>query len=162
MSLFPVVSDAAVKPLDGKVAIVTGASSGIGAAIARLLAGAGALVAMAARREDRLRTLQGDIEHDGGTAIALKCDVTDRAQASGGGDWRLGPLIDDWQLGSLMAVVGWLQQAACDCNRPHVITDGWDMISDWQLGFDYWQTRYKNDSWDLIIDSWDLIIDSWD
>ena len=68
------------KPLDGKVAIVTGASSGIGAACAQHLAAAGAQVAMAARREDRLKELQQQIQKDGGVAICVACDVTNRAQ----------------------------------------------------------------------------------
>ena len=67
------------RPLEGKVVIVTGASSGIGAAISRVLAKAGALVAMAARREERLESERKRIEDDGGVAICVKCDVTDRA-----------------------------------------------------------------------------------
>ena len=68
------------RPLDGKVAIVTGASSGIGAAIAAHLAEAGAKVAMAARRDDKLEELKEKLELDGGVAIAVKCDVTNRQQ----------------------------------------------------------------------------------
>jgi NADP-dependent 3-hydroxy acid dehydrogenase YdfG len=68
------------KPLDGKVAVVTGASSGIGAACAQQLAAAGAQVAMAARRHDKLTALQQQIQRDGGVAICVQCDVTDRAQ----------------------------------------------------------------------------------
>ena len=68
------------RPLDGQVAIVTGASSGIGAAIAMNLAQSGAAVAMAARRLDKLEALQEKIQSDGGVAIAVKCDVTDRQQ----------------------------------------------------------------------------------
>jgi len=60
--------------------IVTGASSGIGDATARRFASAGASVALAARREDRLHALKDDIEADGGTAIVVSTDVTDRAQ----------------------------------------------------------------------------------
>ncbi|XP_013419834.1 uncharacterized protein LOC106180401 [Lingula anatina] len=68
------------KPLAGKVAIVTGASSGIGAAIARHLAGAGAAVAVAARRVDKLKELQEKIGEEGGVAITVKCDVTVREE----------------------------------------------------------------------------------
>src|SRR3954462_2658852 len=67
--------------LTGAVAIVTGASSGIGDATARLLAEHGATVAVVARRTDRLDTLVSQIEADGGTALAVAADLTDRAQA---------------------------------------------------------------------------------
>jgi NADP-dependent 3-hydroxy acid dehydrogenase YdfG len=67
--------------LDGKVAVVTGASSGIGEATAEALAAEGAVVVVAARREDRLSGLVERIEGAGGRALAVSCDVTDEAQA---------------------------------------------------------------------------------
>ncbi|MFF5713869.1 SDR family oxidoreductase [Streptomyces sp. NPDC012756] len=68
-----------VRPLSGRVAVVTGASSGIGEATAEHLAGLGARVVVMARREDRLVDLVARIEKDGGEALALPVDVTDRA-----------------------------------------------------------------------------------
>jgi NADP-dependent 3-hydroxy acid dehydrogenase YdfG len=67
--------------LEGTVALVTGASSGIGEATARSLAGHGAAVAVAARRRERLDALAADIESGGGRALAIEADVTDEAQA---------------------------------------------------------------------------------
>lgn len=64
--------------LDSKVAIVTGASSGIGEATARMLAEEGAAVALAARRKDRLEDLKRDIEVDDGQALVVETDVTSR------------------------------------------------------------------------------------
>jgi NADP-dependent 3-hydroxy acid dehydrogenase YdfG len=67
--------------LTGTVAIVTGASSGIGEATARSLAEHGATVAVVARRKDRLDSLVTAIESAGGTALAVAADITDRTQA---------------------------------------------------------------------------------
>jgi clavulanate-9-aldehyde reducatase len=67
--------------LSGRVAIVTGATSGIGEATAVELAKAGAAVAVAGRREDRLSSLVTRIEGDGGRALAVPTDVSDEAQA---------------------------------------------------------------------------------
>ncbi|MFQ5785364.1 MAG: SDR family NAD(P)-dependent oxidoreductase [Alphaproteobacteria bacterium] len=69
-------------PLDGKAAIVTGASSGLGRHFALTLAHAGATVAAAARRLDRLHELVREIETFGGRALAIACDVTDAASVS--------------------------------------------------------------------------------
>lgn len=66
--------------LDGKVAIVTGASSGIGQEAARRLAADGASVVLAGRRADLLAVLAAEIVKSGGDAIPMPCDVTDAAQ----------------------------------------------------------------------------------
>jgi NAD(P)-dependent dehydrogenase (short-subunit alcohol dehydrogenase family) len=63
--------------LSGRVAMVTGASSGLGAQFARTLARAGAGVVLAARRVERLKTLRAEIEATGGDAHVVELDVTD-------------------------------------------------------------------------------------
>ena len=63
--------------LKEKIALVTGASSGLGAQFARVLAANGALVVLAARREDRLKELRAEIESRGGEADVVPMDVTD-------------------------------------------------------------------------------------
>jgi NADP-dependent 3-hydroxy acid dehydrogenase YdfG len=70
-----------LESLEGKVALVTGASSGIGEGIALGLAKAGATVALSARRKDRLDALVAKIEADGGKALALPGDMTNEDDA---------------------------------------------------------------------------------
>jgi short-subunit dehydrogenase len=66
--------------IEGAVAVVTGASAGIGKATAEALARRGARVVVCARREGKLREVAGEIEARGGFATALACDVTERGQ----------------------------------------------------------------------------------
>jgi NADP-dependent 3-hydroxy acid dehydrogenase YdfG len=66
--------------IKGKVIVITGASSGLGEATARLLSAQGARVVLGARRIDRLQALVGDIVSQGGEALAVATDVTDRSQ----------------------------------------------------------------------------------
>jgi NADP-dependent 3-hydroxy acid dehydrogenase YdfG len=72
----------AAAPLDGTVALVTGASSGIGEATALHLFFLGAAVALVARRTERLEALAGRIRDEGGTALVVPADVTEQAQAA--------------------------------------------------------------------------------
>jgi len=62
--------------LDGRVAIITGASSGLGVAFAIALAEAGAAVVLAARRADRLATTQAAVERTGRRGLAVRTDVS--------------------------------------------------------------------------------------
>jgi NADP-dependent 3-hydroxy acid dehydrogenase YdfG len=105
--------------LEGTVALVTGASSGIGEATAEALARDGATVALAARRADRLEGVADRIRDAGGTALVIEADVTDHEQAraavgrtasalgrldiliNNAGVMLLGPIVDapleEWQ-----------------------------------------------------------------
>jgi NADP-dependent 3-hydroxy acid dehydrogenase YdfG len=64
----------------GKVVVITGASSGLGEATARLLSAQGARVVLGARRQDRIQALARELTAAGGAAMAVTTDVTDRAQ----------------------------------------------------------------------------------
>jgi NAD(P)-dependent dehydrogenase (short-subunit alcohol dehydrogenase family) len=81
--------------LTGKVALVTGASSGLGAHFARTLAAAGASVAIAARRADRLASLQAELQKAGTKAAAVELDVQSAdsvAAAFDAAERELGPI----------------------------------------------------------------------
>ncbi len=69
--------------LDGKVAVLTGASSGLGVAFAQALAEAGAKVALGARRVDALEATRRAVEEVGGSAVIRETDVTDPEQCRG-------------------------------------------------------------------------------
>jgi NADP-dependent 3-hydroxy acid dehydrogenase YdfG len=127
--------------LDGTVALVTGASSGIGHAAARALAEAGAAVALVARRKDRLDGLAKAIEEMGGKALAIEADVTDRTQAEGAidqavkdlgrldtvvnnaGVMLLGPIedapVEEWERMVQLNLLGFLYVA--HASLPHLL-----------------------------------------
>jgi 3-oxoacyl-[acyl-carrier protein] reductase len=87
--------------LSGHTALVTGASRGIGRAIALRLAGEGARVVVCARREDALRDLVCEIQAGGGAALAAPCDVTDHEAAArvldqaANDSWRVDILVNN-------------------------------------------------------------------
>jgi NADP-dependent 3-hydroxy acid dehydrogenase YdfG len=69
-----------IEGIAGKVVVITGASSGLGEAAARLLSAQGATVVLGARRADRIQALAGELTAGGGKAMAVETDVTDRGQ----------------------------------------------------------------------------------
>ncbi len=126
---------------DATVALVTGASSGIGEATARMLAARGAAVAIVARRADRLAALAAEIESGGGRALAIEADVTDREQAeaavartveelgrldvlvNNAGVMLLGPIVDapveEWETMVQVNLLGLLYTARAAL--PHLL-----------------------------------------
>jgi NADP-dependent 3-hydroxy acid dehydrogenase YdfG len=130
-----------VGKLDGTVALVTGASSGIGEATARELAAQGAAVALVARRADRLRELASEIDAGGGSALAIEADVGERDQAesavaeavsklgrldvlvNNAGVMLLGPIVDapveEWERMIEVNVLGLLYTARAAL--PHLL-----------------------------------------
>jgi NAD(P)-dependent dehydrogenase (short-subunit alcohol dehydrogenase family) len=82
--------------LDGRVAVVTGGNQGIGAAIARAFADAGARLAIAARNEQTLEQTAAEIRDSGGDCLAVRCDVSDEGsvQAMGDAVYKRFPEVD--------------------------------------------------------------------
>ena len=81
--------------LSGRVALVTGASGGLGAQFAKTLSRAGAAVVLASRRLDKLKALRAQIEADGGAAHVVSLDVTDYASIKSGvahAETEVGPI----------------------------------------------------------------------
>ncbi len=127
--------------LDGTVALITGASSGIGEATARALAAQGAAVALAARRKERLEQLAEEITRNGGRALVIETDVTDKTQAqaavertvsklgrldtlvNNAGVMLLGPIenapLDEWDQMVHLNVLGLLYTA--HAALPHLL-----------------------------------------
>jgi len=112
--------------LEGTVALVTGASSGIGEATARSLAVRGAKVAVAARRLERLERLASEIGGEGHTALAIQSDITDQAEAVNAVDRTVS------ELGRLDIVVNNAGQMLLGPieNAP---TEEWDRMIDLNL-----------------------------
>jgi NADP-dependent 3-hydroxy acid dehydrogenase YdfG len=139
--------------LKGTVALVTGASSGIGTATALALVARGASVALAARRVDRLDEVAAQIRDNGGTALVLETDVTDETQArqavqrtveefgrldtlvNNAGAMLLGPVldapVDEWERMLSLNVMGLMYCA--HAALPHLLAaaeDGPRQVAD--------------------------------
>ncbi len=118
---------------EGKIALVTGASRGIGRAVARALAGEGAHVILAARRAGSLEDVDDEIRAAGGSATLVKLDLTDGDKVD-----ALGPtLYERWgKLDVLIANAGMLGPIT---PLPHISNDAWEtafatnVTANWRL-----------------------------
>lgn len=135
--------------LTGRVVVVTGASSGIGAATARAVSAAGAAVALLARRTDQIEALAADLADSGGKALALTADVTDQASlraaavrvadelgrvdclVNNAGQMLLSPFaagrVDEWRRMVEINLLG--AMAATDAFLPALRDGGGDVVN---------------------------------
>ncbi len=109
--------------LNGKIAIITGASSGIGNATALALSKAGAKVAIGARRTDRLESLKSQIEKNGGEVFVQKLDVTKKSEC----DSFVEGVIKKWGTVDILVNNAGLMPLSFFKNRK---TDEWDQMID--------------------------------
>lgn len=109
--------------IEGKVIVITGASSGLGEASARLLSEQGAKVVLGARRLERIENLASEIRNGGGAAVAQKTDVTDQGQVKA---------LVDTAIKEFGRVDVMLNNAGLMPHSPleRVKTDDWDQMID--------------------------------
>ena len=120
--------------LKDKVVIITGASKGLGLAMAQECASAGAIVVMAARSEDRLRELQTRIVNDGGQAHAVRCDVARYDD--------LQKLVDE-TIANYGRIDGLINNAGVNFVKPFLETTEaeWDHVMDVDLKGSFFLTQ---------------------
>jgi len=121
------MSKAKLKPIEQQVIVITGASSGIGLATAKLAAQRGAKVVLAARSGQTTTGIAEEINRSGGEAIAVTCDVTDRAQVqdlASAAIARFGR-IDTWVNDAGVSIYGRLEEVNEADSRRLFETNFW-------------------------------------
>jgi short-subunit dehydrogenase len=113
------------RPLAQQIVVITGASSGIGRATARLLGEHGASVVLAAREEMALRETAQEVEALGGRALAVPTDVSDPAQVQGLAEAAVSGFgrIDTWVNGAAVSVYGTVEQLTAEEMRRIIAVD---------------------------------------
>jgi short-subunit dehydrogenase len=119
-----------LKPLDEQVIVITGASSGIGLATTIMAAASGAKLVLAARSEDTLRELAGDIRAAGGEATHVVADVGIREDVQRIADTAIATFgrIDTWINDAGISLYGRLQEASDEDNRRLFDTNFWGVV----------------------------------
>jgi NADP-dependent 3-hydroxy acid dehydrogenase YdfG len=118
------------KPLAQQVVVITGASSGIGLATARMAAARGAKVVLAARNEGVLQEIRAEIERGGGHALAVATDVTDRdaVEALARRTVERFGRIDTWVNDAGLSIFGRIEEVTEEDHRRLFETNFWGLV----------------------------------
>jgi short-subunit dehydrogenase len=121
------MSKVKLKPIDEQVIVITGASSGIGLATARLAAQRGASLVLAARSGDSLNMIAEEIDRAGGVAVAVPCDVSDRIQVEALAQEAVKQFgrIDTWVNNAGVSIYGRLDEVSEEDSRRLFETNFW-------------------------------------
>jgi NAD(P)-dependent dehydrogenase (short-subunit alcohol dehydrogenase family) len=119
-----------LKKLDSQVVVITGATSGIGLATARLAMQRGARLVLTARNEDALARLQRELTEAGGRVATVTADVADEADVRKVFDTALGAFggFDTWVNNAAVAVYGRIEDVAMEDCRRLFETDFWGVV----------------------------------
>ena len=119
-----------LKPLDQQVIVITGASSGIGLATAETAARKGAKVVLAARSGETLEEVAARITAEGGQALSVPCDVSDRAQVNRLAQEAIAHFgrIDTWVNDAGIAIYGRLDEVSEEDSRKLFETNFWGVV----------------------------------
>lgn len=120
-----------LKPLEQQIIVITGASSGIGLATAKLAIQRGARVVLAARSADTLRTVVTDLNAHGGRALAVECDVAERAQVDNVVAATLAHFggFDTWVNNAGVSIYGRLDEVSEGDSRRLFDTNFWGVVN---------------------------------
>src|SRR3954463_2760709 len=120
-----------LKPLDQQVIVITGASSGIGLATAETAARKGAKVVLAARSGETLDEIARRINSEGGEALSVPCDVSDRAQVDQLAQKAVAHFgrIDTWVNDAGIAIYGRLDEVSEEDSRKLFETNFWGVVN---------------------------------